>query len=257
MNDNSKAVLAAALAGGYLLGRTRKAKLALAVGSYLAGRRYGLSLHSLTPRGLLDEGLTRLRETPQYAALSEQVRQELLTAGRTAVSAAADRHLTSLADLLRERTSALTGVSVGPKGETPDEEEKEKDGPEEATDENDAGPEDGEGGEENGAGDSGEDGPAPGSHRPGRRPVTPPGDIAKTSSHRAPTKKAPGGRVNPAEKTAAAKRASDDGTAKRKAPARKAAPAKEAAPAKKAARKSTPRGAAGTGRSAAPSRRAK
>lgn len=34
MND-SKAALAAAVAGGYLMGRTKKAKLAFAVGSYL------------------------------------------------------------------------------------------------------------------------------------------------------------------------------------------------------------------------------
>ncbi|MET9778116.1 hypothetical protein ABZ023_28340 [Streptomyces sp. NPDC006367] len=104
MNDN-RAALAAAVAGGYLLGRTRKAKLALAVGSYLAGRRLGLS-----PGRVLSQGLGQLPLTPQFQELSDQVRGELLTAGRAAVTAAAGRKLTGLADALRDRTDALTGA---------------------------------------------------------------------------------------------------------------------------------------------------
>ncbi|GHB46249.1 hypothetical protein GCM10010377_41400 [Streptomyces viridiviolaceus] len=105
MNDNRTA-LAAAVAGGYLLGRTRKAGLALAVGSYLAGRRLGLS-----PGRVLSQGLGRLQQAPQLQELTEQVRGELLTAGRAAFTAAANRRLTGLADTLRDRTDALTGAS--------------------------------------------------------------------------------------------------------------------------------------------------
>ncbi|MGW7280776.1 hypothetical protein ACWGIV_21240 [Streptomyces sp. NPDC054844] len=104
MND-SKATMAAAVAGGYLLGRTKKAKLAFAVGSYLMGRRIGLS-----PGQVLSEGLAGLQRTPQLQELTDQVRGELLTAGRTAVTAAANRRLTGLADSLRDRTDALTGA---------------------------------------------------------------------------------------------------------------------------------------------------
>ncbi|MEU9633796.1 hypothetical protein AB0D80_05345 [Streptomyces tendae] len=103
MND-SRTAMAAAVAGGYLLGRTKKAKLAFAVGSYLVGRRVGLS-----PGQVLGQGLGSLQRAPQFQELSEQVRSELLTAGRAAVTAAANRRLTGLADSLRDRTDALTG----------------------------------------------------------------------------------------------------------------------------------------------------
>ncbi|CAM5442967.1 hypothetical protein STENM327S_06534 [Streptomyces tendae] len=103
MNDNRTA-MAAAVAGGYLLGRTKKAKLAFAVGSYLVGRRVGLS-----PGQVLGQGLGSLQRAPQFQELSDQVRGELLSAGRAAVTAAANRRLTGLADSLRDRTDALTG----------------------------------------------------------------------------------------------------------------------------------------------------
>ncbi|WP_159323828.1 hypothetical protein [Streptomyces tendae] len=103
MND-SRTAMAAAVAGGYLLGRTKKAKLAFAVGSYLVGRRVGLS-----PGQVLGQGLGSLQRAPQFQELSEQVRGELLTASRAAVTAAANRRLTGLADSLRDRTDALTG----------------------------------------------------------------------------------------------------------------------------------------------------
>ncbi|MEV0015525.1 hypothetical protein [Streptomyces tendae] len=103
MND-SRTAMAAAVAGGYLLGRTKKAKLAFAVGSYLVGRRVGLS-----PGQVLGQGLGSLQRAPQFQELSDQVRGELLTAGRAAVTAAANRRLTGLADSLRDRTDTLTG----------------------------------------------------------------------------------------------------------------------------------------------------
>ncbi|MFH8445028.1 hypothetical protein ACH4D3_27900 [Streptomyces sp. NPDC018026] len=103
MND-SRTAMAAAVAGGYLLGRTKKAKLAFAVGSYLVGRRVGLS-----PGQVLGQGLGSLQRAPQFQELTDQVRGELLTAGRAAVTAAANRRLTTLADTLRDRTDALTG----------------------------------------------------------------------------------------------------------------------------------------------------
>ncbi|MGC0387174.1 hypothetical protein [Streptomyces sp. SAI-129] len=110
MND-SRTAMAAAVAGGYLLGRTKKAKLAFAVGSYLVGRRVGLS-----PGQVLGQGLGSLRQAPQFQELSDQVRDELLTAGRSAVTAAANRRLTGLADSLRDRTDALTGAGRGDDG---------------------------------------------------------------------------------------------------------------------------------------------
>ncbi|NYV77464.1 hypothetical protein [Streptomyces sp. UH6] len=106
MNQNCKAAMAAAVAGGYLLGRTKKAKLALAVGTYLAGRRF-----SMSPSQLATQGLTKLRETPQFQDLTDQVRHEVLNAGRSAVTAAARRKLLDLSDSLRDRGERLSGAA--------------------------------------------------------------------------------------------------------------------------------------------------
>lgn len=58
---------------------------------------------------MLGQGLGSLQRAPQFQELTDQVRGELLTAGRAAVTAAANRRLTTFADTLRDRTDALTG----------------------------------------------------------------------------------------------------------------------------------------------------
>ncbi|WP_223731834.1 hypothetical protein [Streptomyces purpurogeneiscleroticus] len=112
--------LAAALIGGYVLGRTKKGRLALTAATYLAGRRFGLR-----PRELAAEGMHRLGEIPQVAELQEQLRGEVLDAGRKAVTAAANRGMTSLADALSERTAQLGSAGEAEEGE----EEEEDQGP--------------------------------------------------------------------------------------------------------------------------------
>lgn len=69
MDDKEKVTLAAAVVGGYVLGRTKKGRLALSIATYLAGRRFGLE-----PRQLAAEGMRRLGEIPQFAELQEQLR---------------------------------------------------------------------------------------------------------------------------------------------------------------------------------------
>ncbi|CAG7645953.1 hypothetical protein [Actinacidiphila bryophytorum] len=98
MNSTCRAAIAAAVAGGYVLGRTRKAKMAFAIGTFLAGRRFGL-----TPAALAAEGLRQLRESPQLAGLREQIGGDLLDAARAAASTSADRRFAAFADTLRER----------------------------------------------------------------------------------------------------------------------------------------------------------
>ncbi|MEI5009167.1 hypothetical protein RB196_19410 [Streptomyces sp. PmtA] len=114
MDDQTKMALAAAIAGGYVLGRTKKGKLALSVGTYLAGRRFGLE-----PRQLAAEGMRRLGEIPQVAELQDQLKGEVLEAGRKAVTAAATRSMGTLAATLHERTAGL--------GKKKEEEEPEED----------------------------------------------------------------------------------------------------------------------------------
>ncbi|SEG95630.1 hypothetical protein SAMN05216223_13427 [Actinacidiphila yanglinensis] len=108
MDSRTRAVVTAAVAGGYVVGRTRKAKMIFAVGTFVAGRRFGL-----TPTALAAEALKQLRENSQLADLREQISGELLTAVRSAATASADRGLSSLAGVLRERGRADGGKPEG------------------------------------------------------------------------------------------------------------------------------------------------
>jgi hypothetical protein len=72
-----------AISAGYLLGRTRKLKLALTVGGVVAGRRLGGS------GNLLKQGLATLQSTPQAQRLKGEVRQQLFDAGKSAALTAA------------------------------------------------------------------------------------------------------------------------------------------------------------------------
>ncbi|MGW7291270.1 hypothetical protein ACWGIB_02610 [Streptomyces xiamenensis] len=121
--DNSKAALAAGIAGGYVLGRTRKAKVAFAIATYVIGRRF-----PLTPRHLAEEGGRRLREHPRFGELSDQVRGDLLESGRSAVMAAATARIDAISDALRRGAQALEGVSAeqGEQGEQGREQEPEQ-----------------------------------------------------------------------------------------------------------------------------------
>lgn len=103
MGDSTKAALAASVAAGYLLGRGRRMKLALAVATYLASGRIRAK-----PQELLAAGAGRLGESPQLSQLTEQVRTELLTVGRQALKAAVDHRLGTFADSLAERTRSLS-----------------------------------------------------------------------------------------------------------------------------------------------------
>ncbi|MGW4032724.1 histone protein [Streptomyces sp. NPDC004838] len=99
MKDTTKIALAAGVASGYVLGRAKKGRLALAVATYLVGRRNGLS-----PRRLAAEGAQKLGEVPQVGALKEQLGGDLLGAGKKAAGTVVDRKLTDLAGTLHERT---------------------------------------------------------------------------------------------------------------------------------------------------------
>lgn len=202
MTQNTK-VLALALAGGYLLGRTKKAKLALAAASIVLGRRKGLN-----PQRLLTEGLKKLSDMPEFSQLNDQLRGELMTAGRSLVMAAANRRLDSLSNALHDRTESLSGLTGG------DEEEDEEPEDELEEDEDEEEAEDGE--EE----DEEEPEEEPRERRPAR----------KAPAGKAPSKKAP------AKKTAA-KKSTSSGPAAKKTAAKKTAAKK--APAKRSAAKKT------------------
>ncbi|GAA3562074.1 histone protein [Streptomyces osmaniensis] len=203
MDDQAKLTLAAALMGGYVLGRTKKGRLALTVATFLAGRRFGLE-----PRQLAAEGLRRLGEVPQVAELQEQLRGEVLEAGRKAVTAAAERGMATLADTLSDRTARLRERAEDEAGEV--EEEYEDEGAPEGEHEEEEEPEELAG------------------TRAGRR-----GARQSSRSRKAPT--------TSAKKKAPAKRAAAKKTAAKKSPGKKTT-AKKAASSKRAASQGAGRG---------------
>ncbi|MFI9076580.1 hypothetical protein ACIGW8_08745 [Streptomyces sioyaensis] len=95
----SNAKIGVALVGGYVLGRTKKAKLAIGLGMYLAGKRLPLDPKQL---GKL------VANSPVLGALHDQVRSELVDATKSAVSTALTQRMSALTDSLHERTLELS-----------------------------------------------------------------------------------------------------------------------------------------------------
>ena len=100
----SNAKIGAAVVGGYLLGRTKKAKMAIGLGMFLAGRKL-----SLNPRELGK----LVANSPVLGPLNDQVRAELVDATKSAATSAMTQRMSHLADSLHERTLGL-GESDGP-----------------------------------------------------------------------------------------------------------------------------------------------
>lgn len=95
----SNAKIGVALVGGYVLGRTKKAKLAIGLGMYLAGKRLPLDPKQL---GKL------VANSPVLGPLNDQVRSELVDATKSAVSTALTQRMSALTDSLHERTLELS-----------------------------------------------------------------------------------------------------------------------------------------------------
>ncbi|MEV8397286.1 hypothetical protein ACWGCP_02205 [Streptomyces niveus] len=122
MEDSKKVCVAAAMAAGYVLGRTKKGKLALGLAALVAGQQIPMN-----PRELVILTARKLAENPTVAPLVEQARGEVLGAGRSALSASANRRLEAVADALQQRTEALLEEPL----EADEEEEEPEEQPEE------------------------------------------------------------------------------------------------------------------------------
>ncbi|MFJ4466074.1 DNA primase [Streptomyces sp. NPDC089424] len=118
--------LGLAVGAGYILGRTKKMKLAFAVGTLVAGKRLNLG-----PRALADLVSGQLRNNPQFKELGDQLRQDLRGVGGAATGALVERQLGSLADRLHDRTAGMReqlggavpgGRDLGYDDEEPDDE---------------------------------------------------------------------------------------------------------------------------------------
>jgi hypothetical protein len=104
----NRAALGLALGAGYLLGRTRKLKMAMAVGSVVAGKKL-----NLTPRGVAQLVNQQLRDNPQFKEIGDQLRQDLQGVGKAASGALVERQMTALADRLHSRTERVRGQVSG------------------------------------------------------------------------------------------------------------------------------------------------
>ncbi|MEU6678533.1 DNA primase [Streptomyces sp. NPDC046925] len=209
-----------AVGAGYVLGRTKKMKLAFAVGTMVAGKRMNLS-----PRAIGDLLSQQLQNNPQFKEIGDQLRGDLQGVGKAATGALLERQISGLADRLHGRTADVRDQLAGVTPDIPgrgreDDADDAADADAEYDDERDRGRDDRQNrgdrddreGEESAEADS----------EPEEKPR--------------PRKRAP--ERKPAPKKAAAK----------KSPARKPAPQKSAqkSPAKKTAKKAPARAAAKT-----------
>ncbi|MEU2773739.1 DNA primase [Streptomyces sp. NPDC007162] len=207
--------LGLAIGAGYLLGRTKKLKMALAVGSLVAGKRLNLG-----PKALLDLANQQLRDNPQFKEIGDQLRQDLRGVGKAASGAMVERQLGSLADRLHGRTAEvrdqLAGVvpdsgDLGLGGRDDEEADADEDAENAENADNGDEAEDDEGRDGRDRAEDGRDGPH-----------------AERTAKKAAAKKAPAKKA-PAKKAAA-----------KKAPAKKAAQGRAAA--KKTAGRARPKG---------------
>ena len=100
MNTSTK--IAMAVAGGYVLGRRRKVKMAILLGSVLLGRRLNLG-------SLGREAMGKVVGSPAFGQIRDELRGDLASTGRAAATAVLSAPLEKLADRLHERTAALNG----------------------------------------------------------------------------------------------------------------------------------------------------
>ncbi|MGI5391824.1 DNA primase [Streptomyces sp. CA-251251] len=225
--------LGLAVGAGYLLGRTKKLKLAVAVGTMVAGKKM-----NLTPKGIAELVSTQLQNNPQFKEIGDQLRTDLRGVGKAASGAMVERQIDALADRLHGRTAQvrdqLSGVaSKAPGVGSRDSEDSEDSEPYEEYDEEEERDEYDDDREDESPEDVHEDEHE--SDGRGRERREPRGERA--------AKAAPDGARKAAKKAPAKKTAA-------KAPAKKAA-AKRAQPAKKAVGKKTA-GARNAARGAGP-----
>lgn len=100
MMNNSKIGLA--LVGGYLLGRTRKAKMAIGLGMFLAGKKLDINPQQL---------VKMVANSPVVGRLSDQVRKDLVDNTKSALTSAVTQRAGSIADTLHERTLDINDPS--------------------------------------------------------------------------------------------------------------------------------------------------
>lgn len=204
--------LGLAVGAGYVLGRTKKIKLAFAVGTMVAGKKMKLS-----PRALGDLVSQQLQNNPQFKEIGDQLREDMRGVGKAATGALVERQISGLADRLHGRTADVRDQLAGVTPDIPgrgkkDAQEPDDDAYEEYDDDRDDDRDDSRR-EEPAESESESESEAEPEERPRPR--------KKAPERKAAPKKAEA-KQTPARKTAAARKSPAKKTAK-KAPARAAA----------------------------------
>ncbi|GGP45661.1 DNA primase [Streptomyces melanogenes] len=96
---NNRLAIGLAVGAGYVLGRTKKAKLAFGIGTMVLGKRLKLS-----PGALAEFAAGQLESNPQFKEIGDQLREDLRGVGRAATGALVNRQLEGIADRLHDRT---------------------------------------------------------------------------------------------------------------------------------------------------------
>ncbi|MEV7218784.1 DNA primase [Streptomyces sp. NPDC093681] len=194
--------LGLAIGAGYLLGRTKKLKLAVAVGTMVAGKKM-----NLTPKGIAELVSGQLQNNPQFKEIGDQLRTDLRGVGKAASGAMVERQLDALADRLHGRTAEvrdqLSGVASQAAGVGSDDSR-------DSEDSEDSEPEEREEPEARDDRDESGERRAPRRERPARKAPpearkTAKKTPAKKAAAKAPARKAAAKRAQPAKKTAAKK----------------------------------------------------
>ncbi|MFD3337733.1 DNA primase [Streptomyces anthocyanicus] len=210
--------LGLAIGAGYLLGRTKKLKMAVAVGTMVAGKKL-----NLTPKGIAELVSGQLQNNPQFKEIGDQLRTDLRGVGKAASGAMVERQIDALADRLHGRTAEvrdqLSGVaSRGPGTGSDDSRDSRDSRDSEASEDSEY--------------EEAREREEPEEHQDAEEPE----QAEESEERRAPRRARPAKKASPETRGTAGKAPAKKAAAK--APAKKAA-AKRAQPAKKAAGKKT------------------
>ncbi|MGW7526111.1 DNA primase [Streptomyces sp. NPDC054783] len=123
----NRTALGLAIGAGYLLGRTKKLKMAVAVGSLVAGKKLNLG-----PGTLAAVARQQLRDNPQFKEIGDQLREDLRGVGKAASGAMVERQMSALADRLHDRTAHVRDELSGALPAVDSDEERDEDDDREA-----------------------------------------------------------------------------------------------------------------------------
>lgn len=129
---DNKLKIAGLLAGGYILGRSKKLKLALTVASSVAG------VAGYSKRQMLSEAITKISEnTPELQGLTDKITGRLAESGKNAAYSMVSMGVDQLSQKLQEQTDKINDSLDSPEQTSAEsaEESEEGESAEEETDE--------------------------------------------------------------------------------------------------------------------------